>query len=69
MTDELKRMSSPITVERTFLVQGKRVTCQVTFPALIGDEIGLENVYACAQRVLIRLDSKDTKIKELKLGE
>ena len=62
-------MVAPITVEKHFLVGGKRVTCQVTFPALIAKEIGLENMYACAQRVIVKLDSRDTKVKDLKLGE
>lgn len=62
-------MIAPIIVERHFLVNGKRITCHVTFPATIANEIGLENMYLCAQRVIVRLDSKEGKIKELKLGE
>ncbi|HEX9816289.1 MAG TPA: hypothetical protein VGB18_04860 [Candidatus Thermoplasmatota archaeon] len=70
MADEAsKPMVAPITVERSFRVGGKKVVCHVTFPAAIAKEIGLENMYLCAQRVLVRLDSKDTKIQEMKLGE
>lgn len=69
MSEEGKPMIAPITVERNYLVNGKRVTCQVTFPAMIARDIGLENMYLCAQRVIVRLESKDGKIKELKLGE
>lgn len=69
MSDDAKPMVAPITVERNFQVNGKRVTCQVTFPAMIARDIGLENMYLCAQRIIVRLESKDGKIKELKLGE
>lgn len=64
-----KPMVAPITVERSYRVGGKRVVCQVTFPATIAGEIGLENMYLCAQRVLVRLESKEAKIQELKLGD
>jgi hypothetical protein len=64
-----KPMLAPIIIERNFLVNGKRVTAHITFPATIASEIGLENMYLCAQRVLVRLDSKEGKVKELRLGE
>lgn len=69
MADDLKPLSAPITVERHFLVGGKRVTFQVVFPAFIGKEIGLENVYACARKVLLRVEAKGADVRELKLGE
>ncbi|HLE47196.1 MAG TPA: hypothetical protein VI818_02780 [Candidatus Thermoplasmatota archaeon] len=69
MSEGTKPMVAPITLEKHFLVGGKRVTCHVTFPAQIAAEIGLENMFACAQRVLVRLESKEGKIKELKLGQ
>ena len=68
-SEEGKPMVAPIMVERSYRVGGKKVVCQVTFPAAIAKEIGLENMYLCAQRILVRLDSKDAKIQELKLGE
>lgn len=68
-TEAGKPMVAPIIVERSYRVGGKRVTCTVTFPATIASEIGLENMYLCAQRILVRLDSKETKVQDLKLGE
>lgn len=62
-------MVAPIILERAFQVAGKRVVVHVTFPAVIAQEIGLENMFLCANRVLVRMDSKDAKIKELRLGE
>ena len=67
--EKAKPMVAPIIIERSFRVAGKRVTAHITFPAAIASEIGLENMYLCAQRVLVRLDSKEAKIQDLKLGE
>lgn len=69
MSENLKPLKAPITVEKNYLVAGKRITFQVVFPASIGEEIGLENVYVCAQKILVRADSKNATVKELKLGE
>ena len=70
MTDPAgKPMVAPIILERAFRVNGKRVVAHVTFPATIAKEIGLENLYLCAQRVLVRLESKDATIQDLKLGD
>lgn len=69
VTDELKPLAAPITVEKNFLVGGKRVTFQAVFPAFLGKEIGLENVYKCAQKVLVRVEGKGVEVRELKLGE
>ena len=69
MAYETKPIMAPIIIEKNFLVGGKRVTCQVTFPVGIAKEIGLENMYLCAKSVLVKLEGKDGKVKELKLGE
>jgi len=69
MADDLKPMEAPITVERSYLVGGKRVTFQVVFPASLGKEIGLENAYTAAQRLILRCEGKNVQVKELKLGE
>jgi len=69
MPEDLKPLKAPITLERNYLVAGKRVTFQVIFPADLGAEIGIENVYACAQRAIIRAEGKNSTVKELKLGE
>lgn len=65
----MKPLEAPIILERNFLVSGKRVSVHVTFPAMLGKEIGLENAYLCAQRILVKLESKYTSVKELKLGD
>src|SRR5687767_2779722 len=69
MADDLKPMEAPITVERSYLVGGKRVTFQVVFPASLGTEIGLENAYTAAQKIILRCEGKNIAVKELKLGE
>lgn len=69
MPEDVKPMTAPITVEKHFLIGGKRITFQVVFPAFIAKDIGLEHVYVCAQKVLLRVEGKNTDVKELKLGE
>lgn len=67
-TDDLKPLEAPIIVERNYLVDGKKVTVHVTFPSKLGKEIGLENTYACAQGILVRVESDKAKVKDIKLG-
>lgn len=62
-------MAAPIIVERNYLVAGKRVTVQAYFPATLAKEIGQENLLACAQRVLLRVEAKGTEVRELRLGD
>lgn len=69
VADDLKPMEAPITVERSYLVGGKRITFQVVFPASLGKEIGLENAYMAAQKIILRCEGKNIAVKELKLGE
>jgi hypothetical protein len=69
MADDLKPMEAPITLERSYLVGGKRITFQVVFPASLGKEIGLENAYTAAQKIILRCEGKNIAVKELKLGE
>lgn len=69
MPDEAKPLVAPITLERHYLIAGKRVTVQVVFPSHVAKDIGAENVYLCAQKVLLRVESKHTEVRELKLGE
>ena len=67
--DSPKPLEAPIIVERSFLVDGKKVTVHVTFPAKLGKEIGMENTYACAQGILVRAESTRAQVKELKAGQ
>jgi hypothetical protein len=65
---EFRALEAPIIVERNFLVDGRKITVHVTFPSRLGKEIGMENTYACAQGVLVRVDSAKATVKELKRG-
>lgn len=69
MADDLKPMEAPVTLEKNYLVGGKRITVQVVFPSSLGKEIGLENSYTAAQRAIVRVEGKNVTVKELKLGE
>ena len=64
VTEPLKPMTGPVTVEKAFQVDGKRLTVQVTFPAAIAAEIGLEHVVLAANRCLVNLESKQHRIEK-----
>lgn len=57
-------ISAPITVERSFRVEGKQVSVQAVIPAAAAKEAGMETAMALAQRILLRLESKQAKIEE-----
>lgn len=58
-------ISAPITVERSFRVEGKQVSVQAVIPAAAAKEAGMEAAMALAQRILLRLESKQAKVEEL----
>lgn len=58
-------ISAPITVERSFRVEGKQVSVQAVIPAAAAKEAGMETAMALAQRILLRLESKQAKIEEV----
>lgn len=62
--EELKRMVGPITIEQAFNVDGKRLLVKVTFPAAIAADIGMEQMYQCANRALVHLESKTHHIEK-----
>ena len=64
-----KPMESSISVERSFKVEGQRVTVQVTLPATLAKEIGMDAMLTAAQKLLVTLDSKEAKITPLRMGQ
>jgi uncharacterized alpha/beta hydrolase family protein len=68
-TDEKVPFSSSFTVERAFRVDGKRVVVQAVIPAAAAKEIGMEATLEAARRMLIRLESKEARVEELRRGD
>ncbi len=58
-------ISAPITVERSFRVEGKQISVQAVIPAAAAKEAGMETAMALAQRILLRVESKQAKIEEV----
>ncbi|MGQ0535473.1 MAG: hypothetical protein ACT4PT_05335 [Methanobacteriota archaeon] len=65
MGDE-KPLSGPITVERHFRVDGKKLTVQVTLPAGVGAEIGMEHALVAANRCIVSVESKNHKVDAIR---
>lgn len=66
--DKQVPFSSSFTVERTFRVDGKRIVVQAVIPAAAAKEIGMEATLQAARRMLLRVDSKEARVEEIKRG-
>lgn len=62
--EPLKKIEGPITIEQPFNVDGKRLVVKVTFPATIASEIGMEAMFAAANRCLVSVESKTHKVEK-----
>lgn len=60
--------SSSFTVERAFLVNGKRIVVNVVIPAAAAKAIGMEATLEAARRMLVRVESKEARVEEVKRG-
>jgi hypothetical protein len=54
-----KKFEGPVTVERSFKVDGKKLTVLVTFPAAVVKDVGMEQMLLAANRAIVTLDSKN----------
>jgi hypothetical protein len=64
----LKKLEGPITVEQPFTVDGKRLVVQVTFPAAVAKDIGMEALFAAANRCLVNIESKNHRVDKVRGG-
>jgi len=62
-------LESSIAIERTYRVGGKRVTVQAVLPSTLAKEIGMEAMLACAQRLVLTMDSKETHVEQVRMGQ
>lgn len=53
-----KRFEGPVTVERSFKVDGKKLTVLFTFPAPVVKEVGMEALLMAANRAVVTIESK-----------
>ena len=54
-----KKFEGPVTVERSFKVDGKKLTVLVTFPAAVVKEVGMEQLLLAANRAIVTVESKN----------
>ena len=57
--DATKKFEGPVTVERSFKVDGKKLTVLVTFPAAVVKEVGMEPLLMAANRAVVTVESKN----------
>lgn len=61
-----KKFEGPVAVERSFKVDGKKLTVLVTFPAAVVKEVGMEQLLLAANRAIVTLDTKNHKVENFK---
>ena len=54
-----KKFEGPVSVERSFKVDGKKLTILVTFPAQVVQEVGMEQLLLAANRCIVTVESKN----------
>ncbi|GEM_PF-6413782 len=61
-----KKFEGPVTIERSFKVDGKKLTVLVTFPAGVVKEVGMEQLLLAANRAIVTVDSKNHAVDQFR---
>lgn len=61
-----KPFSGPVSIERSFKVDGKKLTVMVTFPAAVVAEVGMETLLMAANRAIVAIDSKNHAVDKFR---
>lgn len=61
-----KKFEGPVSIERSFKVDGKKLTVLVTFPAAVVQEIGMETILVAANRAIVVIDSKNHAVDKFR---
>lgn len=64
--DEMKKFEGPVSVERSFKVDGKKLTILVTFPANVVAEVGMEPLLLAANRAIVTIESKNHAVDKFR---
>lgn len=62
---ETKDFQGPITIEKSFEVDGRKLTAKVTFPAPVVEEAGMENLVLASNRAVWEMETNSHEIDEL----
>jgi hypothetical protein len=58
-SETTKKFEGPVSVERSFKVDGKKLTVMVTFPAAVVKDVGMEELLMAANRAIVTVESKN----------
>ena len=61
-----KKFEGPVAVERSFKVDGKKLTILVTFPAQVVAEVGMEQLLLAANRAIVTIESKNHAVDKFR---
>ena len=64
--EQTKKFEGPVSIERSFKVDGKKLTVMVTFPAHVVQEIGMEPLIMAANRCIVTLESKNHAVDKFR---
>lgn len=65
-TETTKKFEGPVSLERSFKVDGKKLTILVTFPAAVVQEVGMEALLMAANRAIVTIESKNHTIDKFR---
>lgn len=61
-----KKFEGPVSIERSFKVDGKKLTVLVTFPAATVAEIGMEPLLMAANRAIVTVETKNHTVDKVR---
>ncbi len=61
-----KKFEGPVSIERSFKVDGKKLTVMVTFPGTVVQEVGMETLLLAANRAIVTLDTKNHAVDKFR---
>ncbi len=64
--DEMKDFEGPITLEKSFKVDGRKLTARVTFPAPVVEEVGFERLLKAGNRAVWEMESNSHDVQKIR---
>lgn len=61
-----KKFEGPVSIERSFKVDGKKLTILVTFPGTVVAEVGMETLLMAANRAIVSVESKNHAVDKFR---
>lgn len=62
----MKKFEGPVSIERSFKVDGKKLTILVTFPAAVVQEVGMETLLMASNRAIVTIESKNHAVDKFR---